>query len=487
MIEVIIPKAGIDMQEGTIVSWLKEEGDTVTTGEPILEIVTDKVNMEVEAEGDGILAVITHDTEGEVLPVFTVIGAIAEKGEDPAEIKAKILAQESNSIVSQGLKTEIQIGETNQNSKINKDLKTSEEAKYSKELVSKEDETLPQNGKVRATPASRKKARENEVDLSEVEGSGPNGRVHLADVLNYLKVGALKATPLAMRIANDLQIDLDNIVGTGFNGKITKEDVEKYIDETEKASEISNAINTVVEIIGEKEIFNTVNGYFEALNPMRSTVARRMSDSYFSAPTVTMNIEVDATELKNLREKLIDSVKDVTGYKLTYTDLIVMAVSKLLKKNPVLNSAWVGDKIFRYEEVNIALAVGLEEGLYVPVIRDADKKTLSQIVTESKELIDKVKTNKIKPSEQEGNTFTISNIGMYGITTFTPIINMPNSAILGVGAIVDRVVPINGEIEIRPMMNFSLTMDHRVVDGTPAAKFLKELKDLLENPYKMFI
>ena len=126
MIEVIIPKAGIDMQEGTIVSWLKEDGDTVTTGEPILEIVTDKVNMEVEAEGDGILAVITHDTEGEVLPVFTVIGAIAEKGEDPAEIKAKILAQESNSIVSQGLKTEIQIGETNQNSKINKDLKTSE-------------------------------------------------------------------------------------------------------------------------------------------------------------------------------------------------------------------------------------------------------------------------------------------------------------------------------------------------------------------------
>ena len=200
-----------------------------------------------------------------------------------------------------------------------------------------------------------------------------------------------------------------------------------------------------------------------------------------------MNIEVDMTELKTLREKLIESVQDVTGYKLTYTDLIVMAVSRLLKKNPVLNSAWVGDKIFRYEEVNIALAVGLEEGLYVPVIRDADKKTLSQIVIESKELINKVKTNKLKPSEQEGSTFTISNVGMYGITTFTPIINMPNSAILGVGATVDRVVPVDGEIKIRPIMNLSLTSDHRVVDGTTAAKFLKELKDLLENPYKMFI
>ncbi len=467
MIEVIIPKAGIDMQEGTIVSWLKEEGDTVTTGEPILEIVTDKVNMEVEAEGDGILAVITHDTEGEVLPVFTVIGAIAEKGEDPAEIKAKILAKGD---VSQCLETEIQ---ANQESETR--------------LVSKIDETLQQNEKVRATPAARKKARENEVDLFKVKGSGPNGRVHLADVLNYLKVSSLKATPLAMRIADDLGIDIDNITGTGFNGKITKEDVEKYIDETEKASEISKAIGTVVNIIGEEEIFNTVNGHFEALSPMRSTVARRMSESYFSAPTFNMNIEVDMTELKTLREKLIESVQDVTGYKLTYTDLIVMAVSRLLKKNPVLNSAWVGDKIFRYEEVNIALAVGLEEGLYVPVIRDADKKTLSQIVIESKELINKVKTNKLKPSEQEGSTFTISNVGMYGITTFTPIINMPNSAILGVGATVDRVVPVDGEIKIRPIMNLSLTSDHRVVDGTTAAKFLKELKDLLENPYKMFI
>ena len=468
MIEVIIPKAGIDMQEGTIVSWLKEEGETVTTGEPILEIVTDKVNMEVEAEGDGILAVITHDTEGEVLPVFTVIGAIAEKGEDPAEIKANVLAKEN---VSNGLETEAQ------------EVEVDKIAVTNEELVSKIDEA----GKVRATPAARKKAKENEVDLLEVEGSGPNGRVHLADVLNYLKVSSLKATPLAMRIAKDLGIDIDNIIGTGFNGKITKEDVEKYIDQTEKASEISNAIGTIVNIIGEKEIFNTVNGHFEALSPMRSTVARRMSESYFSAPTFNMNIEVDMTELKNLREKLIDSVQEVTGYKLTYTDLIVMAVSRLLKTNPVLNSAWVEDKIFRYEEVNIALAVGLEEGLYVPVIRDCDKKTLSQIVTESKELINKVKTNKLKPSEQEGNTFTISNVGMYGITTFTPIINMPNSAILGVGATVDRVVPVDGEIKIRPMMNLSLTSDHRVVDGAPAAKFLKELKDLLENPYKMFI
>ena len=470
MVEVIMPKAGVDMQEGTIVSWFKKEGDAVTTGDPILEIVTDKVNMEVEAEGDGILAVITHDEEGEVLPVFTVIGAIAEKGEDPAEIKAKVLAGAGSAPAAPAQAEEVAVEEA-------------------PKAVEKATETIvpTQEGKVRATPAARKEARENEVDLFEVQGSGPNGRVHLADVLNYLKVGALKATPLAARIAKDLGIDLNTIVGTGFGGKITKEDVEKAIDGQAKASEIANAVDSVVSIVGEQEIFNTVNGHYDALNPMRSTVAKRMSDSYFSAPTFTMNIEVDATELKNLRSKLIDSVKEATGYKVTYTDLIVMAVSKLLKKHPALNSAWCGDKIFRYEEVNISIAVGLEEGLYVPVIRNTDQKTLTQIVTESKELVQKVKTNKLKPAEQEGNTFTISNVGMYGITTFTPIINMPNSAILGVGATVEKVVPVNGEIAIRPIMNFSLTSDHRVVDGTPAAEFLKDLKELLENPYAMFI
>lgn len=341
--------------------------------------------------------------------------------------------------------------------------------------------------KVKATPAARREARDNQVDLFKLDGSGPSGRIHLVDVLNYLKDNSVKVTPLAKKIAEDLGIDLEGIKGTGFNGKITKEDVMSIIDMEANKEEIAKAVETVVNEVGEEEIFNNVKGNYEALSPMRATVAKRMSDSYFTAPAFTMNIEVDATELKQLRAKLIDSVKEAVGEKLTVTDLLVMAVSRILKKHPTLNSAWTDNGIFRYDEVNIAVAVGLEEGLYVPVIKNTDKKSLKEIVAESKDLVKKVKTNKLMPSQQEGNTFTISNVGMYGITTFTPIINMPSSAILGVGATVDRVVPVNGEIAIRPIMNLSLTVDHRVVDGTPAAQFLKELKELLENPYGMFI
>lgn len=341
--------------------------------------------------------------------------------------------------------------------------------------------------KVKATPAARKEARDNQIDLFKLDGNGPNGRIHLVDVLNYLKDNSVKITPLAKRIADDLGIDLNEIQGSGFNGKITKEDITNIIDLENNKAEIEKVVETVVNEVGEEEIFNTVKGNYESLTPMRSTVARRMSDSYFSVPAFTMNIEVDATEIKELRSKLIDSVKEAVGEKLTVTDLLVMAVSRILKKHPALNSAWTDKGIFRYEDINIAIAVGLEEGLYVPVIRNIDTKSLKEIVGESKDLARKVKTNKLMPSQQEGNTFTISNVGMYGITTFTPIINMPSSAILGVGSTVDRVVPINGEIVIRPIMNLSLTVDHRVVDGTPAAAFLKELKELLENPYGMFI
>lgn len=341
--------------------------------------------------------------------------------------------------------------------------------------------------KVKATPAARKQARENNVDLYKLEGRGPNGRIHLVDILEYVKENGTNITPLARRIAEDLNISLEEINGTGFNNKIMKRDIVESLYKEKEIDEAQESIISDIEVNIESDKFNDVKGRFEQLTPMRSTVARRMSDSYFSAPAFTMNIEVDATELNSLRFKLMDSVKEAVGEKLTVTDLLVMAISRVLKKHPTLNSAWTDQGIFRYEEVNIALAVGLDEGLYVPVIRNTDNKSLKEIVAESKDLVKKVKTNKLMPSQQEGNTFTISNVGMYGITTFTPIINMPSSAILGVGATVDRVVPINGEIEIRPIMNLSLTVDHRVVDGTPAAAFLKDLKELLENPYVMFI
>ncbi|CZR95263.1 Dihydrolipoyllysine-residue acetyltransferase component of pyruvate dehydrogenase complex [Clostridioides difficile] len=344
--------------------------------------------------------------------------------------------------------------------------------------------------KVKATPAARNQARKDNIKLDKLIGSGENGRIHLVDVLNYLKDSKVNATPLAKRIAEDLNIDLETIVGTGYNGKIRKYDVERVNTQEAVVSTNISKTNDTKEINTKSEnssVFNTVEGEFEKPNPMRATVAKRMSESYFSAPVFTFNIEVDATELKSLRAKLIDTVKESVGVKLTMTDLIVMAVSRILPKHQALNSAWTDEGIFRYKDINIAIAVGLDEGLYVPVVKNVNKKSLKEIAKESKELAEKVKTGKLLPADQEGNTFTISNVGMYGITTFTPIINMPSSAILGVGATQDKFVPVNGEAKIKPIMNLSLTSDHRVIDGTVAAKFLKELKELLENPLSMLV
>ena len=344
--------------------------------------------------------------------------------------------------------------------------------------------------KIKATPAARSQARKDNIKLDRLIGSGENGRIHLVDVLNYLKDNKANTTPLARRIAEDLNIDLETIVGTGYNGKIRKCDVEKLTAKETIVSTNTSKSSEQKELKIENEnssMFNTVEGIFEKPNPMRATVAKRMSESYFSAPVFTFNIEVDATELKVLRAKLIDTVKESTGVKLTMTDLIVMAVSKILPNHQALNSAWTDEGIFRYKDVNIAIAVGLDEGLYVPVVKNANKKSLKEIAKESKELAEKVKTGKLMPADQEGNTFTISNVGMYGITTFTPIINMPSSAILGVGATQDKFVPVNGEAKIKPIMNLSLTSDHRVIDGTVAAKFLKDLKELLENPLSMLV
>lgn len=344
--------------------------------------------------------------------------------------------------------------------------------------------------KIKATPAARSQARKDNIKLDRLIGSGENGRIHLVDVLNYLKDNKANTTPLARRIAEDLNIDLETIVGTGYNGKIRKCDVEKLTGKETIVSTNTSKSSEKKELKIENEnsrMFNTVEGIFEKPNPMRATVAKRMSESYFSAPVFTFNIEVDATELKVLRAKLIDTVKESTGVKLTMIDLIVMAVSKILPNHQALNSAWTDEGIFRYKDVNIAIAVGLDEGLYVPVVKNANKKSLKEIAKESKELAEKVKTGKLMPADQEGNTFTISNVGMYGITTFTPIINMPSSAILGVGATQDKFVPVNGEAKIKPIMNLSLTSDHRVIDGTVAAKFLKDLKELLENPLSMLV
>lgn len=446
-IEVIMPKAGMAMEEGTIIKWLKSEGEKVEKGEAILEILTDKVNMEVEAEESGILLKITAK-EGEVLPVFSTIAYIGEEGEELPTTSLK--AGENN-------KTEASVQKEN---------------RIEENQIEEIEENTSWDKKVRATPAARRIARERDIVLSEIKGTGPKGRIQLHDVKNFKKAEKKenKATPLAANIAKLEGIDIDAVKGSGFNNKVFKADVEKYLNKESREADVKEERDRIIPLSG-----------------MRQVIAKRMSESYFTAPTFTLNIDVDMTKVKALRKEVMDSILAETGNKITFTDIIIMVVSKALMKYPMVNAALTPEGILLHDYVNIGLAVGLDEGLLVPVIKDTHKKSLSEIVIDTKDVIERTKNNKLLPDEMEGSTFSISNLGMFGITHFNPIINQPNSAILGVNTITDKMVVIEGEPKVRPIMTLSLTIDHRVVDGAPGAKFLQYVKDLLENPMKLLI
>ena len=343
-----------------------------------------------------------------------------------------------------------------------------------------------ENDKLRATPAARNLAKRLGVDLFRVQGSGAKGRVHKEDVeiFNYEK--RIHISPLAAKIAKDYDIDLDNVVGSGHNGKIMRDDILKLIAKPQETEElIRHEVPKTVEAkqVTEEDI------EMIPMSPMRKVISKRMSESYFTAPTFTLNYEIDMTEIKALRTKILDTILENTGKKVTITDIVAFAVVKTLMKHKYINSSLSedGSQIIFHNYVSLAIAVGMDDGLLVPVIKNADKMSLSELVVNSKEIVSKALAMKLSPAEQSGSTFTISNLGMYGVQSFNPIINQPNSAILGVAGTVDKPVVVNGEIVVRPIMTLSLTIDHRVVDGLAGAKFMQDLKKLLENPISMLV
>lgn len=340
-------------------------------------------------------------------------------------------------------------------------------------------------GKVRATPAARKLARERSINLEKVSGSGENGRIHKEDVEQFSKI---RVTPLARRIAKDRGVDLEKLVGTGVSGKITKEDVLASLGETVaqkegKANQVSHQPVAVSPASKGVEIVK--------MSAMRKAISKGMSQSYFTAPTFTLNYDVDMTNLIALRKQLVEPIKEKTGYKVTFTDLIGLATVKALmkKEHRFLNASLINDaqEIELHHFVNLGIAVGLSEGLVVPVIHGAEQMSLSDFVVASKNVIQKAQTGKLKSADMSGSTFTITNLGMFGTKSFNPIINQPNSAILGISATIDTPVAYEGEVVIRPIMGMSLTIDHRLVDGMNGAKFMLDLKALLENPLELLI
>ncbi|PCK21994.1 branched-chain alpha-keto acid dehydrogenase subunit E2 [Bacillus pumilus] len=437
--EIFMPKLSSTMEIGTLLQWFKEEGDSVEIGEPLFEIMTDKINIEVEAYDDGVFLKKYYEADDQI-PVNAVIGYIGEANEQvPSEAPAQADGESSEGSGS-----------------------SSESASS----VSTEVETTSDE-KVRATPAARKTAKDHHVAIDEVSGTGPKGRIQKRDVEAVVNSGEKdqRVSPLAGKVAAREGIDLANVAGSGAHGKIMKSDV--------KAAAVHTPDSTPVKT--------------QKLAGMRKVIADRMSQSAFTAPHVTLTSEIDMTKAKEMRKQLLPAIEKETGYRLSFTEIIIHAVSSVLTRHPQINMTFEENELQFHEDVHIGLAVAVKDGLMVPVISHANQKGLKQLTKEAKEIGQNARDQKLLPDQLKGSTFTISNLGMYAIDTFTPIINQPEVAILGVGRIQEKPVVIDGEIQVRPMMGVSLSFDHRVVDGAPAAAFLTDLKKVLEQPFELLM
>jgi pyruvate dehydrogenase E2 component (dihydrolipoamide acetyltransferase) len=295
------------------------------------------------------------------------------------------------------------------------------------------------------------------------------------------KSDRLKASPLAKTMAKEEGIDLAKVIGSGDDGRIVKRDIEALLEG--KTSQPETAVMPLQTVAAENN--NTIGGGYEdvILSQMRKTIARRLSESKFSAPEFYLTMEITMDECMKTRVLL----NELSKVKISFNDIVIKATAMALRNHPAINAAWLGDKIRYHQYVNMGVAVAVEEGLMVPVVRNADLKSLSQIATEVRELATKAAERKLQGPDMEGSTFTISNLGMFGIQEFTAIINPPNSCILAVGGISEKLVMKEGVPAVSHVMKVTLTCDHRVVDGALGAKFLQNLKELLENPMRMLV
>ncbi|MEY7999897.1 2-oxo acid dehydrogenase subunit E2 [Clostridium sp. Mt-5] len=444
----VMPKLGLTMTEGTLVNWHKSEGEKIEKGEILFEVETDKLTNEIEAKEGGVLRKVLVE-EGETVKCLVPVAVIADENEDISELLKQAGSQNGES----------EKEEEEKQPKVQTPAKTAEPVKV--------------GGRIKISPVARKLARQSGANYELITGTGPMGRIVKKDVEGYIENNRIKVSPAAAKLAKELNVDL---VGIKKDGRIMKKDVLEASEvakmtaavSEEKAEEKVLPQQTVKEVNrGEKEV---------KMSGMRKVIAKRMSQSVSVSPTVTYNMSMDTSELKRLK----NSFKDI--FKVTYTDLLIKIVSQVLKEFPLANCSVEGDTFILKNYVNMGVAVALEDGLLVPVIKDCDIKGLKQITTEFKELAKKARENQLGPDDLTGGTFTITNLGMFGIDTFSPIINQPEVAILGVNKIVETPVVENGEIVIKPLMSLSLTADHRAIDGAYAARFLQRVKQYVEKP-----
>lgn len=447
-----MPKTGMAMEEGTIIRWLKREGESIEKGEPIAEIETDKSTMDLEAEAAGILLRILH-SDGETVAVSRVIGWIGKQGEAvpreangaPAAVAAgREAAGEEPSWTAGGNAAEMDgpIG-----------------ASFA--------------GKVAATPSARRVAAENKIDLGAVTPSGWHGEVRERDVQAS---GRVAVSPLAKKIAADTGIPLTGVRGTGPGGRITRADLPVEAAAPEGL------------LLGRLPVEATGDDRRVPLTQIQKITGKRTLQSHLEIPPVTCQAKADVSELLLVRERMNAAAQIATTGGMTRTsinDWVLMAVARALLANPRLNSILDGGDVIYRKAIDIGIAVATPRGLLVPVLRSVDTLTLGNLSAATRDLFARAKEGKLSPRELESGTFSVSNMGMYGITAFTPIINQPQVAILGVCAIEQELRMIDGQVTARSLMGLNLTFDHRVIDGAEAAIFLKCLKEQIENPLAM--
>lgn len=443
---VIIPKFGFTLEETEIVQWLVSEGDTVQEGDPLLEVTTDKVNMEVDAAVDGIIAGITAQA-GDIVPVTATVAWLLKPGEAlPAPTAPVDQPQPAQTLPSEPA--------TNA------------------------------SGPANVSPIAQRIAQEHDVDLKQIAGTGPGGRIVRADVESTLSAPVastdkVRATPAARRIAREHQLDLSAVAGSGPNGRVQQSDVEMAINQQTGSKEPEALqVSTQLEASGITAI---------PFDNMRRTIARRLQSSMQQAPHIFFEAEIDVTELQRLCQRANQRRKDDQS-KINLTAAITKGVAAVLKRHPRLNAHLEEDTLLQHRDVHIGIAVALENGLVVPVARNVDTKGMLQLAGEIRALAQKARDGKLAPDDMAGGTFTISNLGMYGTKRFTAIINPPQVGILAVGT-VRKTVVVDSEdaMVVRPIMNLTLSVDHRAVDGAIAAQFMSDLTEVLEDPMLMHL
>jgi len=446
---VTMPRLSDTMEEGTVASWLKSIGDTVEEGDILAEIETDKATMEFESFQSGTLLHIGLD-EGETAKVDALLAIIGPEGTDVSGV-AKNFKPGGETVKEAKGSEEQESSETS--------IKQEESSSVTSESTGKDEPKDTGTAKNSQTDLSYAKTTSSKSSSPESSGSGSDS-------------SRTFVSPLARKMAEEKGINLSQVNGTGDNGRIVKRDIENYTPQSSSANTTETFVPTGQE--STEEVANS---------QMRKAIAKALTNSKFTAPHYYLNVEFDMDNAIAFRAQF-NSVPDV---KISYNDMVVKACALALKKHPQVNSQWTADKMILNHHVHVGVAVAVPDGLVVPVVRFADEQSLPQIGAQVKELAGKARHKKLTPDEMEGSTFTVSNLGMFGIESFTSIINQPNSAILSVGAIVQKPVVKNGEVVAGNTMKLCLACDHRTVDGATGAEFLQTLKGFIENPVTMLM